>query len=219
MKLILIDTILLMFILSSCNQAQNDKEETQSPGTQTDTIKNETVKDTDSTRELTEFIPDGHEILDMKRGDLNNDKIEDVLLVLKAINEEETFDVSNPTARPLLILIRQPDNSLKLARKNNKTVYCFDCGGIMGDPYTGLTIKDNYFSIEHYGGSSWRWTKIITYKFDEDDQEWYLHKVSGVYFYLHDEDNTKEETVVTTKDFGIIKFEDYDIYEEKNSNK
>ena len=146
MKLLSLNTILVLFILSSCNQTRNDKEKTQSPDTQTDTIKKQTTKInyTDSAREFTEFIPEGHEILDLHRGDLNNDKREDVLLVLKAIDEEETSDVSNnPTPRPLLILIRQPDNSLQLARKNNKTVYCVNCGGVMGDPYMGLTIRNN----------------------------------------------------------------------------
>ena len=223
MKLLSLNIILVLFILSSCNQTRNNKEETQSPDTQTDTLRNKMTKinNTDSTGELTEFIPDGHEILDIQRGDLNNDKIEDFLLVLKAVDEKETPDTSNPTPRPLLILIRQPDNSLQLARKNNKTVYCVNCGGMMGDPYMGLTIRDNYnyFSVEHYGGSSWRWSKIITYKFDEDDQEWYLHKINEISYYVHDEKNTKEETIKTSMDFGVIKFEDYDIYEEKNSTK
>ncbi len=146
MKLLSLNTILVLFILSSCNQTRNDKEKTQSPDPQADTIKKQTTKInyTDSTREFTEFIPEGHEILDMQRGYINNDKREDVLLVLKAIDEEETSDVSNnPTPRPLLILIRQPDNSLQLARKNNKTVYCVNCGGVMGDPYMGLTIRNN----------------------------------------------------------------------------
>lgn len=49
----------------------------------------------------------------------------------------------------------------------------------MGDPYTGMTLKKNYFSIEHEGGSSDKWSRIITFKYNLDDGSYYLHKDAG----------------------------------------
>lgn len=164
--------------------------------------------------ELDAFVLDGHVILDFQKGDINNDQREDVILIQKAINETETSDViDNPTPRPLMLLLREPNGGLKLAARNDQAVLCVDCGGVMGDPYQGITIKGNYFSIEHYGGSSWRWTKVVTFKFDPSKQEWFLHKDGGQSFHASEPDSTMEEKVETTKDFGVVKFTDYIIYE------
>ncbi len=71
--------------------------------------------------------------------------------------------------RPLLILIGNSYGNLKkVAHNNNNTVLCHNCGGIFSDPFEGITIKNGYFSVEHYGGSNWRWTEIITYKYLKD---------------------------------------------------
>ena len=68
------------------------------------------------------------------------------------------------TARHLLIIQGEKDGTFKIVANNDSIVLCFGCGGVFGDPYAGITVKDNYFSIEHYGGSAWRWTRIITFK-------------------------------------------------------
>ncbi len=119
----------------------------------------------------------------------------------------------HPEKRPLYILIGQSDQSYKLTAKNNNVVYCVDCGGMMGDPFMGITIKNGYFSIEHYGGSAWRWTKIVTFKYSKTKKKWFLHKDGGDSF--HTSQPEKVETKVkTVKDFGVIQFEKYDIYKD-----
>jgi len=84
----------------------------------------------------------------------------------------------------------------------------------MGDPYVSIVIKKGYFSIEHYGGSSWRWQRIITYKYSPVDKEWYLHRDGTVSFNAGDPDKTTEITGRTAKDFGKVRFGDFDIYKE-----
>src|SRR5262245_26150841 len=92
--------------------------------------------------ELLPFIPEGYQVLDHAMGDLNKDKLNDYLLILKKANESELSDVvEHPEPRPLLVIIRQKDGSLKLATRNDKVVLCVDCGGVFGDPYAGMTIK------------------------------------------------------------------------------
>jgi len=143
---------------------------------------------------------------------LNLDNINDYILILKRNGEDTLSDVvKHPEPRPLLILLRDKNNKLQFAKSNDNTVYCFDCGGAMGDPYTGLAIKDGYFSVEHYGGSAWRWSRIITYKFSTKDNEWYLHKDGYESFNANDPEEV-EKNIKTTKDFGVVKFENFDIY-------
>ncbi len=165
--------------------------------------------------DLARFIPDNYAVLDTAAGDLNLDGIPDLILVLRKNGEDTLSDViDHPEKRPLLILLRDTDNELKLTRKNDNTVLCIDCGGVMGDPYMGITIKNGYFSVDHYGGSSWRWTRAITYKFSKQDNEWYLHKDGSESYHASVPD--KIETIIkTTNDFGKVKFEEFDIYKEE----
>jgi hypothetical protein len=166
-------------------------------------------------KELEAFVLKGYLVLDYKYGDLNRDRDEDVILILKKENEKQTSDVvDHPEKRPLFILIRQADNSLKSMARNDNVVYCVDCGGVMGDPYMGIAIKKGYFSVEHYGGSSWRWTRIITFKYSRKENNWFLHKDGAESFHASTPDKVKA-TIKTFKDFGRIPFLKFDIYREK----
>lgn len=163
---------------------------------------------------LSQFIPQGYAILDTANGDLNLDQYPDVIMILKKNGEDSTSDVVNhPEKRPLLILTGQADKSYKLAARSDNAVYCVNCGGSMGDPYQDVVINKGYFSIEHYGGSSWRWTRTITFKYSPSDNYWYLHKDGGDSFNASDPDKVKT-TVKTTKNFGKVPFYKFDIYKE-----
>jgi hypothetical protein len=161
---------------------------------------------------ITKFIPEGYTLLDSATGDLNLDKYPDKLLVLK-INGEDSIakDVDHTVKRPLLILIGQANESFTLAARNDNVVYCVNCGGMMGDPYMQIVIKKGYFSIEHYGGSAWRWTRIITFKYSTNDKQWYLYKDGGDSYHTSDLDKV-ETNIKTTKEFGKIAFDKFDIY-------
>ncbi|RFS15129.1 hypothetical protein D0T08_18815 [Emticicia sp. C21] len=164
--------------------------------------------------ELAKYIPKGYILLDSASGDLNRDEYNGLILVLNKPDEKETSDVSeHPTLRPLLLLIGQPSHTYKVVARNDKAVYCVDCGGMMGDPFTQIVIKNGYFSIEHYGGSSWRWGLITTFKYSATDKIWYLYKQGSTSMHTSDPDKVKTK-ITTTKNFGKIPFSKYDIYKE-----
>ncbi|WP_025144922.1 hypothetical protein [Pedobacter jeongneungensis] len=164
---------------------------------------------------LKQFIPKGYKALDLTKGDLNRDNYLDAILVLYKIGEENTSDVSgHPERRPLLILTGQKNNAYKLLARSDNAVYCVDCGGQMGDPFTGITIKNGYFSVEHYGGSGWRWTRIVTFKYSPADNNFFLYKDGGESFHATEPEQTKTD-VKTMKDFGKVPFARFDIYKEE----
>ena len=168
-----------------------------------------------SDNQISKFIPNDYAVLDSVSGDLNLDNYSDLILILKKLDEEKTSNViENPAKRPLLILIGKDNGGYELVAKSNTTVYCFDCGGMMGDPYQGVTIKNGYFSVEHYGGSAWRWSRIITYKYSKADNHWFLHRDGGESFHASEPEKS-ESNMRTKKDFGKVKFEDFDIFEDK----
>src|ERR1700748_1748297 len=103
---------------------------------------------------LKSFIPPNFTLLDSASGDINLDGVNDLVLILR-----DTVEKMNPDAnRPLLLLQGNSNGLYKLVGRNDNVVLCKNCGGIHGDPYEGITIKKGYFSIEHMGGTSWRWT-------------------------------------------------------------
>lgn len=165
--------------------------------------------------EIKAFVPDGYEAISATTGDLNLDSFADVILVVKKPNEKETSDVvDNPTKRPLLVLLGEGKNKYKLAGRNDNVVLCVDCGGIFGDPFNGISIKNGFFSVEHYGGSAWRWTKIITFKYSPTDKNWLLSRV-GSDSYHASNPNKVEKSVKTAKNFGKVLFEKYDGYKDE----
>ena len=163
---------------------------------------------------LTAFIPAGYSLLDSASGNLNLDNLRDYILVLKK-NGEDTLagDTAQAPRRPLLVLTGVGGGGFLLKGRNDKTVLCFNCGGVLGDSFMGIVIKNGYFSVEHYGGSSWRWTRIITYKYSAADDRWYLFKDGHEYFHAAQPDSV-QRTILTTKDFGKVAFEAFDIDKE-----
>ncbi len=162
--------------------------------------------------EIKSFVPAGYDVLNATSGDLNRDAFADVILVLNKPNERETSNVGDePEKRPLLILLGESGNKFKFAARNDEVVLCVTCGGVFGDPFEGITIKSGYFSVEHYGGSAWRWTKTITFKYSPAIKNWLLSSIGSESFHALDPDNGKS-TIKTPKNFGKSCFEKYDGY-------
>lgn len=196
--------LLIVFLCASISFGQKANKST---------IKSETL--TDLPDELKEFVPPGFSFLGGEKGNLNLDKFPDIVLILKKDNEKETSDViENPEKRPLLILLGQADKTYKLAARNDSTVYCVDCGGAFGDPFDSISITNGNFSVNHYGGSSWRWTRIITYKYSPTDKTWYLFRDGSESFHASEPEKVKT-TIKTAKNFGKVPFEKFDIYKEE----
>lgn len=212
---------LLSILVFSCNsnkiENHQDKKSTDADSTNANkTFEIETLE-TKLVYKLVlkDFIPKNYALLDSSSGNLNLDEYKDYVMVLKKIDEEKISDVvEHPEKRPLLILIGQKDGSFKQVRKNNNSVYCVDCGGVMGDPYTGLSLEKGSFTINHYAGSSWRWTKNITYNYSEKEKDWFLQEVKSSSFHASDPEKV-EGKVLTKKDFGKVTFQNYDIYKDK----
>ena len=230
-------SIVLFFLCSACanestNTATSSSEQTQEvpskPEIEKETEEPEVVdrsispsKDIEEedlpvidnenlTEELSAFIPDGYSYLGHKYGDLNKDDLKtDAILALKNNQEENSTE---ELLRPLLILSRQADNSLQLEAQNDNVVYCSACGGTMGDPFQDIAIKNGYFSVEHYGGSRFRWFSVTTFKYDSAKKDWFLHKQGTETTDSLDPDQ-KETATLTAKDFGRIAFKDFESVE------
>lgn len=167
MQTFILSTLLFLVIIS-CN-SDTSKTSISSPIIEKDPTPIFTV---DS------FISEGYSILAQRKADFNLDGFEDAVVILKNIHEQETSDYANnkPTLRPLLFLAGDKIGSLHLVARNDKAVYCIDCGGQMGDPFNELVVDKQLVSINHYGGSQFRWIRNITFKYDTEKKGWFLYK-------------------------------------------
>lgn len=201
---------------NNLNEAEADEEE---PNFEI-TTDEEAAASVITKESLAKFVPKGYVILDWKAGDLNRDDKEDVVLIIdKGKPAENATSTTGSTAssgndddieeeRLLILLTADANGDLRKVAENANVVLCSDCGGMMGDPYSAIAIKNGYFSIEHYGGSSWRWTRIITFKYSDKDGKWYLHRDGGDDYHASDPDKVTTK-VKTKKDFGIVPFEKF----------
>jgi hypothetical protein len=158
-------------------------------------------------QKILKFIPKGYALIDTAMGDLNLDKLQDIILVLKTIGEDTALDATE-YKRPLLLLLGRSDKTYALASRNDNVVYCHQCGGAFGEPYTGVEIKNGLFTVNHFGGTNDRWSNEITFKYSKTGKNWYLFKIvdKGWNVFHLDDVGT---IIKTKKDFGIVSFKKY----------
>lgn len=159
---------------------------------------------------VVDFLLPQHEILDTLKGDLNGDEFADILLLMRHKNESQSDE---NLERPLFILLGTA-TGYHLGATSQTAVYCYLCGGVMGDPYTGMQIDTSgTFSLNHYGGSNWRWTRNLTFRFDAEAKDWFLIQDVSESFSVFEEDNVQID-LKTPKEFGRVSFSQFDIYKE-----
>lgn len=162
--------------------------------------------------ELLTFVPANFKIFDQYDTDLNQDGFKDKILVLINKSEEATSAGEEAPHRSLAILLGGKNGFTKIA-DTDKVVYCKTCGGMMGDPYIRIAVKPPFFTVEHYGGSAWRWKEYLTFKYSKKFSTFILHKKSHQFFHAASP-NKVQTKIQTQKNFGVVKIQDFDIYKE-----
>ncbi len=164
-------------------------------------------------KQLKSFVPKGFAIRDTAFGDLNNDTKTDVVLVVYTTKEDdENFeDTAMNIGRPLMVLLQQPDGKLKQAKRNDNMIMCKQCGGMMGDPFQGVTIKNNAFSLEFYGGSSWRWGDTYSFNWNAGKQTWQLTKEKHESYQSGDPESSLKETNIPASEIQDLTIDNFNI--------
>jgi hypothetical protein len=155
-------------------------------------------------KSLKENIPEHFNILDSASGDIDRDGLKDLVVVLRNEYEKQNSD----TTRPLLLLKGNGTGQYALMARNDSVVLCLGCGGIYGDPFETVTIKEGMFSVHHAGGSSWRWTRTITFSYQEPSKHFVLQNDTGESWHVSDPAKTTA-TRFNEQEYGKVEFERY----------
>lgn len=156
---------------------------------------------------LKPFLLQGYEMLDYAEGDLNNDKKPDAILIQKLIGEDTI--VSDDLKRPFILLLRQADGKLTLAKRNDDLVMCRQCGGAFGDPYEKLEIKNNGFTVSFYGGSSWRWGYDYTFSYQPQKNDWFLTQEKQLYYHNTEPEINMKKTTIESDELDEVSVEKF----------
>ena len=160
--------------------------------------------------EVKPFVEAGTKAIALEAADLNGDGGGDFVLVLERENpskDENDFPVRQ---RPLLILVRGADGKLSEATRNELLVMCSQCGGVFGDPFEGVEVGRNTFTVNHYGGSNWRWKNSYKFNYSRIDRTWQLVRTEEISYHTSDPDKMKTQVFTPPRHYGKIDIADFD---------
>jgi hypothetical protein len=154
------------------------------------------------------IIPPNWKAIDTAYGDLNNDKQQDLVLVLEykeAISEIRAYgdydtEIIKEFQKPriLAVYFKNLQHKFVFGTQNNNFILRSQEGGAFGEPYQGVTISNNRLIFDFMGGSSWRWK--LNYEFKYDHKDWLLVQVKKLsYDVVSGEMNDKEYNFITKK--------------------
>jgi len=168
---------------------------------------------------LTEKYFENYTVQGYQVGDINRDKIEDIVLVIERQCTEEDNKIIEAQCRKVVFLVNKGFRTevprFRIAATNDKMIDCSYCGGGgVGNPHQGITIKNGYISFESLYGACYKTFTVTTFKYESLKKDWFLHKIGIESYSCRPEDNEEDEinvtTDISTKDnFGIIRFSDY----------
>lgn len=140
------------------------------------------------------FIPKDWEILSELEGDLNKDNLNDIAMVLKH-KDEENVDES---PRILIVCFQEKPNQYKRVVVTTKAILRKMEGGVHGDPFQGITWNRGSILIEHYGGSSLRWSFVHRFQY-RDGNFVLIGETINTHNILTEEESSTDRNLLTGK--------------------
>lgn len=143
-------------------------------------------------------------IIDTIEMDINNDGVKDKISIYQNENGKDDFDKDH---FQLPIKIYKGTGEGFKEWTNNNTIIFASNSNCIAEGYSGIKIKDNFFTIEQNMCSDY--ISISSYMtFMVIGDEIILHKYGEEYFDKVDHDREIPEKIWTSKDFGNVNFED-----------
>lgn len=166
-----------------------------------------------------QFIPKGFHLIHSYSADLNMDSLEDKLILCeqdsgKNIGTTKIDSNLQERIRPLIILLRQKDKTLKKHTVNNNIIFSEPSTLYGGDAFDDIYFKSGQFSISYaYHMGDHIISKQLIFNYSKKEKDWFLYKFTSnsKHHNPSNPDDIKEvyNLVVKTKDFGKIKFRDF----------
>jgi hypothetical protein len=112
-------------------------------------------------------VPENYTVLDSVYGDLDKDSINELVVAYNIGEESEYEGVPRE-----LVIYKLENNQWVEWKKSRQALLGSQDGGMMGDPYEQMIVKNGILIIKESGGSSWKWASVDKYRFQHG--EFYL---------------------------------------------
>lgn len=156
------------------------------------------------------FVDRGTCAIAVARGDLDRDGRADYVLVTEPLEEPRDAEAMG-RPRSLRILTSDSAGRLRLAARSERAVLASGEGGIWGDPFEGVEVEPGSFTVDHYGGSAWRWRMDFTFAYSRRDRAWQLVRAVELSYHNVDPEPTMKRHVYTPpRSYGKIDLRDFD---------
>jgi hypothetical protein len=164
----------------------------------------------------------GTKVLAESFDDINNDNVQDAVVILDPPSGKAK--VAAASSRTVVVLTGDASGNLKVAQQNNRIVPCATCNGMSGDPFSFLRTFSNAFAqnaplddvrsrlygfdVFVEGGTQEHWWSRYSFNYSTQQKDWMLYEVyRGI---VDIQTDKRREINLTQKDFGTIRFEDFD---------
>lgn len=183
---------LLFLLFISCQTEQdNDSEKTSLELSESQIVENE----------LKAFIPEGYKLVGDWTADLNLDSIDDKLIEIEL----------DSNIRPLIILIRQKDGTLRQVARNDHAIKWDYCDWNLFAEVE--VVQTGSFTISFFKHCYGRpLSEDISFKYSTAQKNWFLNEYSVTIGSNSPSDGGEYPTTKITKtekEFGQITFEEY----------
>ena len=140
---------------------------------------------------IDKLTPTNWKLIDSASGDLNNDKTDDLVLVLefdKPVTEKRAYgdnetELVKEFQKPRILAIyfrNTKTGKLSFALQNNNFMLRANEGGALGEPFKKINIANNCLNISFEGGNDWRWK--LNYQFKYQTKDWHLIFANNTYY-------------------------------------
>ena len=159
-------------------------------------------------------IPDNYSIIDSVSGDLDKDATKELVVAYNTILESEIDGVPRQ-----LIIYKLKNNNWTEWIKSDEALYGSRDGGMMGDPYGAMEIKNGNLYISHNGGSSWKWGFTDKYHFQAG--EFFLIGYTSIdgkpcQYWEEVDFNLSTGILIVKKEYEQCETENEEIYKREN---
>lgn len=119
-------------------------------------------------------------VLSQAVGDIDMDGMKEKAIVLDLGIALEDTGLMPDNDRQIL-LYKNIDSEWRLWRVISGGVAADSAGGVMGDPFVGMSIQRGALVLEHFGGASRKWHSIHRFRLDKASDQFELIGFTGEY--------------------------------------
>lgn len=161
-------------------------------------------------------VPEGYVMFDTASGDLDRDGISELVAAYNIRKENgDDFDDIPRT----LITYKKKKQQWVLWKKSDQALFTSRGGGMMGDPFEDMEIKNGLLVIRQSGGSSWKWGHTDKYRYQ--DGNFYLigytsYAGKPCEYWENVDYNLSTGKMIVTKEYEACEDQDQKIVKQEN---